>query len=96
MRKSNTQSISKVLRDFIQDTNIGSKLKEMEVIKAWDSMLGKTIASYTSKLSIRNRILYVTLKSPVVKSELMMMKQELLTRLNEEVGEKVITTIVFK
>ena len=96
MRKSNTQPISKILDEFIRETNIGPKLKEMEVLKAWETLLGKAIASYTTKIYISHGILYVTLSSPVVKTELRMMKAELLARLNEEVGEEVITSIVFK
>ncbi len=96
MRKSNTQQLSNILRDFIKDNNLEPKLKERDLINAWDTLLGKAIASYTKNIYIKDKTLYVTLSSPVVKSELMMMKGELLTQLNQEVGEKVITSIVFR
>ena len=96
MKKSNTQSISKILNDFIKDSNIGPKLKEVDILNAWESLLGKAISSYTKNLIIRNGVLYATMSSPVVKSELMMMKGEIIKRLNAEVGEEVIHSIVFK
>ena len=36
MRRSNTQSLSEVLRDFVKGTSIEKKLKEVEVVQSWE------------------------------------------------------------
>jgi predicted nucleic acid-binding Zn ribbon protein len=96
MRRSNTQSLSEVLHDYIRELKIESKLKEVDVVGAWEPLLGKTIARYTRNLRISNRILYVEISSAVVKNELIMMREEICRKLNESVGGEVIDRIVFK
>jgi predicted nucleic acid-binding Zn ribbon protein len=96
MRKSNTQNISEVLTDYINQMKIGRKLKEVDIIEAWEAVLGKTINHYTGKIYISDGNLVVHIKSPVVKSELIMMRDEIRKRLNESVGQEIVRSITFR
>ena len=96
MRKSNTQSISNVLKSYVQENNLERKLNELDLIKSWESVMGKTVSRYTGNLYIQNSTLFVETTSPVVRNELLMMKEEIRVRLNEVVGEELIKAIVFR
>lgn len=96
MRKSNTQRISDVLKSYVQENNLEQKLSELDLIKSWESVVGKTVARYTSDLFIQNSTLFVKTSSPVVRNELLMIREEIRVRLNEVVGRELIKTIVFK
>jgi len=96
MRKSNTQSISSVLKSFVQENNLERKLNELDLIKSWESVMGKTVARYTGNLYIQNSTLFVETTSPIVRNELLMMKEEIRVRLNEVVGEELIKAIIFR
>lgn len=96
MRKSNTQKISDVLFDYIEDMNIGRKLKEVDIIHAWEEVLGATMSRYTGKIYISKGVLYVHINSPVVKSELTMMREEIRERLNQLAGQEIIKSITFR
>jgi len=96
MRRSNTQSLSEVLREFINKNRIERKLKEVDAVQSWENLLGKTIARYTRNISIRNKILYVEISSAVVKNELIMMREEIRLKINEQAGEELVSRIVFK
>ncbi|VAW12727.1 hypothetical protein MNBD_BACTEROID01-1346 [hydrothermal vent metagenome] len=96
MRKSNTQSIRDILRDYVNDMGIERKLKEVDIVHAWENILGKAIASYTGRIYISKGVLYVTITSPVVKAELLMMREEIRGRLNDEAGSEIVEKIVFK
>lgn len=96
MRKTNTQSISDVLKSYVQENKLGRKLNEMDLIKSWESVMGKTVARYTGNLYIQNSTLFVETTSPIVRNELLMMKEEIRVRLNEIVGEELIKTIIFR
>lgn len=96
MRRSNTQSLSEVLKDFKKATQIERKLKEVDVVQSWEKLLGKTIAHYTKNIYIRNKVLYVEISSSVVKNELFMMREEIKRKINEKEGEEIIRTIIFK
>jgi len=96
MRKSNTQSISSVLKSYVRENNLERKLNELDLIKSWEEIMGKTVARYTGNLYIQNSTLFVETTSPVVRNELLMMKEEIRVRLNEIVGEELIKTIIFR
>lgn len=94
MRRNKTQSLKEVLSDLIREYKIGPRLKEPEVINMWHSVTGKAISSRTSRVYIRDGILHVYLTSPVVKNELMMLREALREQLNRKAGEEVVKGIV--
>jgi len=96
MRRSNTQSLSEVLKEYIKEARMERKLKEVDVVQGWEDLLGKTIAHYTRNIYIRNKVLYVEISSSVVKNELFMMREEIKRKINEKEGEELVKTIVFK
>ena len=96
MRKSNTQSVSSVLKSYVQENHLERKLNELDLIKSWESVMGKTVSRYTGNLYIQNSTLFVETTSPIVRNELLMMKEEIRVRLNEVVGEELIKAIIFR
>jgi predicted nucleic acid-binding Zn ribbon protein len=96
MRHSKTQSLAEVMSDYIKEMNLGKKLKEVDIIDSWDEIVGKAISLRTSKVFIKDSILYVNLKSSIVRNELMMIKEALREKINERSGEEVIKDIVFR
>lgn len=96
MRRSKTISLAEAIQDFIREMNLEQKLKETGLIKSWDETVGKAISARTTKIYIRDHVLYVHLSSSVVRSELLMLRQEIMEKLNEKAGSEVIKDIVFK
>lgn len=96
MRKSNTQSLSDVLKSYVQENKLERKLNELDLIKSWEAVMGKTVARYTGNIYIQNSTLFVETTSPIVRNELLMLKEDIRTRLNEVVGEELIKTIIFR
>ncbi|HBL76498.1 MAG: hypothetical protein A2W90_05495 [Bacteroidetes bacterium GWF2_42_66] len=95
MRKKNTQSLRDVLKDYVVENHLDNKLSEIDLINSWERTLGKTVARYTKNIYIRNRILFVETSSAMVRNELMMIREEIRKRLNEEAGREVIDKIHF-
>ena len=96
MRRSNTQSLSDVLKEYIKEVQIEHKLKEVDVVQSWENLLGKTVAHYTRNIYIRKKVLFVEISSSVVKNELFMMREEIKRKINEKAGEEIVKTIIFK
>ena len=96
MRRSNTQQISAILREYIREMRFERKLKEVDVVQSWQELLGKTISRYTRNIYFSKGILFVEISSPVVKNELIMIREEIRSRLNNQSGEEIVTKIVFK
>ena len=72
------------------------KLREVDVVTSWESLVGKTIAHYTRNIYLSRKILYVEVSSSVVKNELVLMREEIRNRINERAGEEMVEKIVFK
>ena len=96
MRRSKTITIAEAMQDFIREMNLGDKLKEVGVVESWESLVGKAIASRTSKVYIKDGILFVHLKSSIVKNELLMIREALREKLNEKAGGEIVKEIVFR
>lgn len=96
MRKSHTQKIDLVIREFLSEIQIDRKLKEVHLVSEWESLMGKMVALRTKNIYIRKKTLFVYVTSSVLKNELIMMRQNIIDRLNEVAGEKLIEQIVIR
>ncbi len=96
MRKSQTQNISEIISLILKSNGLEDKLAQTRLIQSWEELLGKSVARLTKKIYVSNRTLFVSLNSSVVRSELQMIKKDLLIRLNEKAGKPVIDDIVLR
>lgn len=96
MRRKKTMSIVDVLSDYKREMNIEGKLSEVNIINRWQEIAGRAIALRTTRLYIREGVLYIHLSSSVVRSELMMMRESIRSRMNNEAGSDLIKEIVIR
>jgi predicted nucleic acid-binding Zn ribbon protein len=96
MRRSKTISIAEAVNDYIREMNLGEKLSEAGVINSWEETVGKAISSRTTKIYIKDHVLYVHLNSSVVRNELLMLREALREKLNQKAGTEVIKEIVLR
>ena len=96
MRRSKTISLAEALQDYIKELNLETRLKETRAVESWESIVGKAIASRTSKVYIKEGILYVYLNSSIVRNELSMIREAIRERVNKEAGSEIIREIVLR
>lgn len=96
MRRSKTISLAEAIKDYIKEMNLGDKLSETSVINSWEETVGTVISTRTSKIYVKNHVLYVHLTSSVVRNELMMLRESLREKLNEKAGKEVIRDIILR
>lgn len=96
MRRSRTISLAEAINDYIKEMNLGAKLNEVTVINSWEEIVGKAISSRTTKIYIKDHVLYVHLTSSVVRNELLMLREALREKLNMKAGAEVIKEIVLR
>lgn len=71
------------------------KFDETSLIAAWPDMMGKAIANRTKEMFIRDRKLFIRIESSVIKNEMVMIRSQILDRMNERAGSKILDEIVF-
>jgi predicted nucleic acid-binding Zn ribbon protein len=96
VRRSKTISLAEAMQDYIREMNLGDKLREVGVVESWESVVGRAIASRTTRIYIKDGILFVYLKSSIVRNELMMLREALREKLNNQAGTELIKEIVLK
>lgn len=96
MERNETKKLDSLLKQFVKAHNLEEGLAQHKLMKSWKELLGVTVAKKTRSLRIRNRKLFVTLHSSVVRHELEMIKDTIVPKLNEAAGMDVIDEIVLR
>lgn len=95
MFRQKTESLKEVLLRTLREQGLETPLNQKRLVEAWPEVVGPAIARYTLNTYIYNQTLYVRLSNPSLRSDLSMMRGELVKKLNAVVGEQVITDIRF-
>jgi predicted nucleic acid-binding Zn ribbon protein len=93
--KRNVQSIKELVLQALREQGLETPLQQKRLVESWTKVAGPVIARYTQNAYIYNQTLYVRLSNPALRSDLSMMRQELVKKLNDAVGSQVITDIRF-
>lgn len=96
MKRGKAESIGDLVRYYLRQEGLETPLNETRMAAAWTEVMGEGIARYTGDTFVRNEVLYVHLKSPALRADLMMNREALVRRLNQYVGAQVIRDIVFR
>lgn len=95
MFKRDVKQIKNLILRNMRAQGLETPLLQKRLIDAWPTVMGDTIAGYTQNLYIRNQTLFVHLINPALRADLSMQRQEIVRRLNENVGSQVIADIRF-
>lgn len=80
---------------FLRSEGLEIPLLEHRIVNAWPTVMGEGVSRYTTDLYVKNSVLWVKLKSPALKQNLMMMHSEITRRLNAHVQSQVISDVHF-
>lgn len=87
--------IKDVILQTLHEQGLQTPLLQKRLVDAWPTVVGPAIARYTLNTYIYNQTLYVRLSNPALRADLSMMRQELTKKLNDHIGEMVISDIRF-
>ncbi|MDD4514391.1 DUF721 domain-containing protein [Massilibacteroides sp.] len=97
MKRKNSQMIGEVLRDiFEENTEMYEKILEIRIKRAWGEVLGDMVLQYTRNMYIKDKVLYVSLTSSVLRNELTLCREKLVKSLNEYARANVVQDIVIR
>jgi predicted nucleic acid-binding Zn ribbon protein len=95
MRKANDKSLKEAIEQMLNVYKIKRKFDETSVIAHWPELVGKPVANRTKELFISNKKLFLRVESSVIKNELMMMRTQIIEKINEEAKAILIEEIIF-
>ncbi|HQB78444.1 MAG TPA: DUF721 domain-containing protein [Tenuifilaceae bacterium] len=94
VRKSSVVSLGDAIKEFIKEHKLDDKFLERRIAEAWQSMLGSQIGELTREVQFAGGVLTISLTSSVLRKELSMSADKVVTALNTHLGANVITKLV--
>lgn len=95
MFKRDVQQIKALVLQALHEQGLETPLLQKRLVDAWPQVAGAAVARYTLNTYIYNQTLYVRLSNPALRADLSMMRQELTKKLNDYIGEVIISDIHF-
>ena len=89
-KRGELKNISKIIEDVFSQKHFRIGIDNIKVQEAWVKTMGNNIQKYTYKVYYKKGILYVKLKSSVLKEELTFEKVKIIKLINKELGKEYI------
>lgn len=94
-RASEEQPLKDIIDKLMKAYSLDKKMKELDVVAAWPELMGPAIAHRTKEIYVKNKMLYLSIDSSVMREQLLMGKTIIIHRVNEYAGYEMITDIWF-
>lgn len=94
MRKSEILSISDLVKQCIkQNSKLENGIDNIRIKSIWTDVAGIHISKATKDIYVSNKILFVAITSSILRSEILLIRSELVKRINKEIGRDFISEI---
>ncbi len=95
MRKTNDKFLKEAIEQMLQVYKIKRRYDETGIIAHWPDLVGKYVANRTKEIFISNKKLFLRIESSVVKNELMLMRADIIKKINNEAKETLVDELIF-
>lgn len=85
-----------LLEEFFKRPYVAAKVAEGKLPDTWRDIVGEEVARQTVELRLENRVLYVRLRSSVLRSELLYQREALRDEINRRSGVRLVSSVVVR
>ncbi len=99
MKKDRNQDgipMKDALQHYFKAIGLEDKLHETRVLSAWEEMMGSAVSKRTTEIYIKEKTLYLTINSSVMRDDLHQQKDGIITKVNTRAGYQLIDDIFLK
>lgn len=94
-RKAGPTSLKSAIEDMLDTYKLKQQFNETDVLDSWESIMGKTVASRTTKKFFNNKKLFIEISSAPLKHQLSLSKSKILGLLTDKFGVGAVEDIIF-
>jgi predicted nucleic acid-binding Zn ribbon protein len=95
MRKTNDKTLKEAFEQMLQVYKIKKRYEETGIKANWSDLVGPAVANRTKEIYIYNKRLYLRIESSVIKNELVLMRNQIIEKVNERAKEVLVEEIIF-
>lgn len=96
MRRTKTLMMGELLDEFFKRPYVAAKVAEGRLPETWRAIVGDRAADQTAELRLENHVLYVRMRSAILRSELFYQRESLRLEINERSGVKLVNAIIIR
>ena len=96
MKRENTQLISVILKEFIKEEQLEDGLERLRIFKTWDLVVGDAGARATTSKFFKEGILYCTISSSIIRTQLFYRREDIVTMMNKMLNGDIIKKLILK
>lgn len=90
-----TKSIGESIQSLFKQLGHEDKIKQYQVMQEWEKIVGAEISHVAKPERIQEKALIVKVASMSWRTELQMQKRQILQKIKEKIGDKIIVDIRF-
>lgn len=89
------EAVGALLDGVLADLGVADKVRECQALLAWEEVAGPRLAAHARALRVQRGRLQLAVPSAVWRTHLSFSKQQLVQRINQRLGRRVIRDLVF-
>ena len=95
MGRTNDKTLKEAIEQMLNVYKIKKRYEETGIIAYWPELVGKSVANRTKEIFIHDKKLYLRIESSVIKNELMLMRAQIISKVNDRAKETLVEEIIF-
>ncbi len=95
MGRTNDKTLKEAIEQMLQVYKIKRKYDETGIKTSWPELVGKSVANRTKEIYIHNKKLFLRIESSVIKNELVLMRAQIIDKINNDAKVVLVEEIIF-
>lgn len=96
MKRRNEQTIGEVLSHYLKASQLENRIFEDKIAAIWHETLGDEITAQTARIYLQGGTLTVELRSPSLRTEILMRRTFIAQQLNNRLGAEVVRQVIVR
>jgi hypothetical protein len=96
MKRTGAINIKDLIQQAITENKLSDGIDEVRVKSIWKEVTGTYVTNATTEITIHESKLYVSINSSIIRSELLLIRKELVKRINQKIGRRFINEIIIR
>ncbi len=96
MKRTGAINIKDLIQQAFDEQKLNDGLDVVKVKSLWKDVTGTYVANATTDIDVHASKLYVSINSSIIRSELMLIRSELVRRINQNIGRHFINEIIIR
>lgn len=89
------EQLGRIIERILKDSGLDKQVKESQAINFWKEIAGEEISNFTEAFKVADGKLFIRVKNPSWRNELIMLKPQIKSKLNKRIGASTIKDIIF-